>query len=236
MRQTPLAWVRGLILMGLAAAFSILANRLPAQERSGFIHGTVVGQSGAVIADARVEVASAEHKCETKSNPEGKFNCQLPPGRYRVTAVGYGFFPYRRATVNLEAPVHTFVTLRTVPGPARGTAVLESRDDIVGDRTSPVEYWEQVVNGDTDVVVRYHGAEMKEDRIAFRGPYLMLTMGTLAIYADEITCSNPIRTCTAKGSVMAEIGQERLEGATVDLDLPTRKLVLARDAVVVKAF
>jgi len=226
----------GLIWKGLPAVFSILAIVLPAQERGGFIHGTIVDPFGAVIVDARVEVASAEHKCETKSNVEGKFNCQLPPGRYRVTAIDPRFFSYRRATVILEASVHTFITVRTVPGPTRGASVPESKDDIVGDRASPVDYLEQAVNGDSDVAVRYHGAEMREERIIFRGPYLMLTMDAFAIYSDEMTCSNPIRTCTAKGSVIAEIGQERLEGATVDVDLLTRKLVLGPDARVVRAF
>lgn len=218
-----------------ATVFTITAV-MSAQERLGFIHGTVVDPSDAVIVGARVEVSSGEQKCETTSNAEGKFNCQLPPGRYRIIATDPRFFPYRRATVNLEVLAHASLKLRTVPGPTRGISVPHSGDDILGDATSPVSYQEQAIQGNADVVVRYHGSEEKEGKIIFRGPYLMLTVDTLAVYADEMTCSNPIRSCTARGSVIAEVGAERLEGTVLDLDLSTRKFVLTRDANVVRAF
>ena len=64
----------------------------------------------------------------------------------------------------------------------------------------------------------------------------MLTIHALAIYTDEMTCTNPIRTCTAKGSVVAELGEEQIEGRSVELDLSSRRLVLTRNAEVVKTF
>jgi carboxypeptidase family protein len=205
----------------------LAATTSVAQDRPGFIHGTLLDPAGAVFVGVGVEVSSQEHACKTTSNVEGKFNCQLPPGGYNVSATAQGLMPYRRATVNLKPSAHVFLKLRPVL--RRALPSVELPDPQIG-------YEEQLVSGSAEVLVRYHAVEKREGQITFHGPYLMLTIDALAIYADEMTCTNPILTCTAKGSVIAELGEEQIEGTTVELDLLSRKLVLTRNAEVVKTF
>src|SRR5262245_39622872 len=81
----------------------LVAPALVAQNKPSYIHGAVTDMHGFVIPGAHVEVSSEVQKCETTSNVEGKFNCQLSPGRYTVHASGHAFYSYRRATINLEA-------------------------------------------------------------------------------------------------------------------------------------
>jgi hypothetical protein len=208
------------------------ATVLVAQDSPGFIHGTVTDIHGYVIPEARVEVSSPDHECRTASNAEGRFNCELPPGVYDIIATGRSFLQYRRASVTLQAKAHVFLKLRTVPAPLAIFSVPPATQAPSGPK---IDYRTQKV-GSADVLVRYGSLTENGGQITFRGPYLMLTMDTLAVYADELSCSDPIRTCTAKGSVIAELGQEQLDGAALDLDLSSRKLVLTRDANVVRTF
>jgi hypothetical protein len=64
----------------------------------------------------------------------------------------------------------------------------------------------------------------------------MLSVGTLAVYAKEITCAEPIKICTARTDVSVEIGNEQLTGIAVEVDLGNGKLVLTRDPIVTRRF
>jgi len=228
--------------MKLAAGVLLsTAMLLPGQQPVGFVHGTVVDPAGAVFIGMVIEVSSQEHSCKSKSNQEGKFNCQLPAGRYNVVVSDENILPYRRATVNLQPSAHVFLILRPILGgaPISIDTVFPDGDPPPVAMTFPdpkIGYEEQFISGSADVLVRYSSTTKREGQVAFRGPHLMLTMDALTIYAEELSCSNPIRTCSGKGSVIVELGQERLEGVALDIDLFTRKLVLTRDANVTRTF
>jgi hypothetical protein len=181
-----------------------------AQERQGVVRGIVLDPHDAVVVGARVEVIAGEHRCATASNGRGEFRCELPPGKYSILASDFSIRPYRRATFNLEVSKEVFVKLRTVPGSAIALTVgPDGVRDVLLDPVGPVRYEESAIDG-FDVLVRYGASESQDSVITFHGPYLMLSTGALAVYADHISCSEPIRTCTATGSVRAELGIEEL--------------------------
>ena len=64
----------------------------------------------------------------------------------------------------------------------------------------------------------------------------MLTIESLTVYADQMICTNPLRTCAATGKVTAEVNGERIEGTKVEVDLVSRKLNLVRNAEIDRAF
>ena len=204
---------------------------LTAQQQLGFVHGTIVDPRGAVIPGARVNVSAKEGTCETRSDVAGKFNCQLPPGRYSVVATSTGFFPYRRAAIDLKASAHVFLKLHTVPGPMRGISVGTPFPE----EPDPTTYEDHTVAG-ADIGIRYSSVENKEAETIFHGPYLMLTIDTFSIYAEEISCSTAMRTCTAKGAVTAEVGAEALQGTQAVIDLMNRQVTVTREPLVIRTF
>jgi len=208
---------------------------LTAQQPTGFVHGMVLDPAGAVFVGIEIEVASRDHACKTTSNQQGKFNCQLPPGRYNVSATGRRLMPYRRATVNVEPSSHVFLKLRPVlrAAPLHILDVGPNKLNLPPDPT--IGYEEQAV-GNGDVLVQYTSSTKKDGQIIFRRPHLTLTIDALAVYADEITCSNPIRACTARGALIADLGEEQLEGTMLEIDVSSRKFVLTRDPNVARTF
>lgn len=222
------------IINGSILAF-LTAGALTAQMPSGFIHGTVIDPAGAVIFGLQIEISSGDFACRPTLNPEGKFNCQLPAGRYRVSVTGQGVMPYRRATVNLEASSHVFLKLRPVlrAAPIHILYVGPVKPNLPPD--PKIGYEEQAV-GDGDVLVQYTSSSTKDGRILFGGPQLALTIDALAVYADEMNCSNPIRTCTVTGAVTMDLGAEQLQGEMLELDVASRKFVLTRDPKVARTF
>lgn len=203
-----------------------------AQTRAALIRGVVLDPSEAVIVGARVQVFSEADRCETTSDEQGKFICRLPPGNYAIRAASSSFFPYRRASITLNAGANIFVSIRTVPGPTRG---IDVKGGVVEPGT-PVSHDGTVLADGTDVVVRFHEVEKKDGRSTFTGPYLMLSAGRLAMYADKLICTEHLDTCTASGSVLVELGEEQITGTELEIDLKTRKLLLRREPTVVRAF
>jgi hypothetical protein len=199
---------------------------LRAQQPHGYIHATVVDPSGAAWGGIGVEVLSPNLTCTTKSDGLGKFTCSLPPGVYRLQTTDANLMPYRRAPLTVLANDHLFVTIRPViRGAPAGLPDPRLNYEVV-----------QVSGG--EAVIQYSSTVSTglEPRRVFRGPNLLLSMETLAVSAVELVCPTPILRCQARGSVVAEIGGERLEGVSVDVDLVQRKMVLSRDASVERRF
>jgi hypothetical protein len=73
---------------------SALSGELPDQSLRGSISGTVVDQSGAVIAGARVRLASEGQSLipEALSGPDGQFSfANVAPGSFQITVTSAGF-------------------------------------------------------------------------------------------------------------------------------------------------
>jgi outer membrane receptor protein involved in Fe transport len=77
-----------------------------AQETTAGIQGTVKDQSGAVIANATLEVTSpaliGAHKATTDSSGAYRFSL-LPPGEYTLTVNASGFRAYKQTGITLSA-------------------------------------------------------------------------------------------------------------------------------------
>jgi outer membrane receptor for ferrienterochelin and colicin len=92
-RQKALAAIFAVFSSVLLMSGSVLAQT---QATSGQITGTVVDQSGAVVANATITATNTAtgFKQTTTSNGDGEYRLvQLPPGEYNVTAEGGSFQP-----------------------------------------------------------------------------------------------------------------------------------------------
>jgi hypothetical protein len=214
------------VLLALLAVTLIGAQ--PRGSQVGWIHGRIVALNGAVIPGVSVKLSSPVDQCETAANVEGKFHCQVSPGRYTISAAGIAILPYRRASVEVRIGEHKFITLSTVPPPP-------SDQNSIG--PVPLKY-ESILAGanGADLLIRFETSEKQARGTTFRGKYLMLSLDDLAIYASGITCSVSLQSCRAEGNVTVEIGHETLEGNQAELDIQNRTVKVTRDPVVVRKF
>jgi hypothetical protein len=211
---------------------------LSAQE-SQSIQGLVVDPAGGMIPGAKVEVFNDQNRCKTTSDSVGKFRCDLSAGRYKIVLSSEGFFPYRRAAVNLEPASEKFVKVRPAISMG-GIALTVGQDgvlrDVPLDPGNPPQYQDQLLDNGLDVVVRYDHEEKRGLQIEFSGLHLNLTAETLDISAEKILCSDPIRTCTASGSVVAQIGRSEFRDTQLIVDLSTRNVVLSGEPNISRTF
>lgn len=91
------------------------------------------------------------------------------------------------------------------------------------------------MNEATDALVRFEASTVAGDQVVFRGD-LMLSMEAVSIYADSITCSIQRSTCSALGSVRVDIGNDQLQGNSLEVDFSNRSLVLQREPTVTRTF
>jgi hypothetical protein len=108
--------------------------------------------------------------------------------------------------------------------------------DVPLDPGNPPQYQDQLLDNGLDVVVRYDNEEKRGLQIEFSGPHLNLTAETLDISAEKILCSDPIRTCTASGSVVAQIGRSEFRDTRLIVDLSERTVVLSREPSINRTF
>ena len=169
--------------MAKALLFAFLAVTLigaqPRSSQVGWIHGRVVDLHDAVIPGVKVKLLSRVDQCETAANAEGKFHCQLLPGRYTISAAGGPIQPYRRASLEVRGGEHKFINLSTVP---------PTDNDSIG--PVPMKHESLAVgNTGTELLIRFETSEKQERSTTFRGRFLMLSRDDLAIYANASTCS-----------------------------------------------
>jgi hypothetical protein len=202
------------------------------------LHGLVLDPAGAVFVGIDVAVTSQEQSCRAKTGAHGEFNCALAPGRYNVVVSAGFLVPYRRAMVEVRPSSHVFLKLRPVLGSAPHVLSVPPVDPEELRRRFPdpqINYEEQEVAG-ADVIFQYASSVRRESQIRFSGPHLSLTADALSFYADELSCSDPIKICTGTGSVRVDAGEEQLEGTSVVIDLSARRFELSRDPVVTRTY
>jgi hypothetical protein len=193
---------------------------------TAWVHGTVEDPQGAVLPDFTVTVASEHYTCQVESNTEGKFNCQVPVGEYRVTAKSPGFLPYQRGAIRLAAGDHKRLVIRppfAVPTEHNAKARAQ------------LKYKELPTKGGPNALLRYETSSQSPQGETFGGRHLMLSIDDLAVYAEQIVCT-PALSCRASGAVTVEIAGERLTGFEATVELSERSLILRREPTVLRHF
>jgi hypothetical protein len=123
----------------LSAAFVVvlcftLALRVNAQSNSGTISGTVLDPSGAVVANAPVEIHNPVSHFErsTTTDNSGKFNFpNVPFNPYHLSVTGAGFAPYAQdVELRSAVPVDIKINLK-VAGSSESVTVESSGGDLL---------------------------------------------------------------------------------------------------------
>src|SRR6266478_3853438 len=124
--------------------FAVVLSALPAsaQTQRGEVTGVVTDSSGALIPNAKVNLASAQigAKFDTLSNASGVYTIPLVPyGRYEMTVTAPGFATYTRPIVEVATgttnTVNVVLTIGEVTQEvtvAAGAVVLESNTSSIG--------------------------------------------------------------------------------------------------------
>lgn len=194
---------------------------------AAWLHGAVLDMRGAAIPGIQIRVLSGNREaCVTRSDADGKFTCEMAPGRYRITAYGVNILPYRRSSVTMDPEVHRWVVVRPVFVAPSDTNARDPALQYVEDQLTPVH----------DVLVRFDSSAQDSDRTIYSGEHLMLSFDTLTVYSRQISCSQPIRLCSAAGDVIVEIGNEQLTGTSAEIDFTTRRLTVTRQPTITKGF
>src|SRR5206468_3724705 len=94
------------------------------QLDSGTMSGAVSDTSRAPVAGASIQVKNLEDGAiyKTVSGPRGYTLSQLPPGKYELSVTSFGFKPYGRKdiviqagqTLRVDIPVGDFISLDTL--------------------------------------------------------------------------------------------------------------------------
>jgi hypothetical protein len=101
------------------AMLSVMAVRLPAQQATGAISGTVLDSSGATVPNAQITITNQDTGTvrSTVSNNEGLYNVpQVPPGTYAISTNAQGFSPIQIKDVLVTVGSETRVDLKIVVG------------------------------------------------------------------------------------------------------------------------
>ncbi len=99
------------------------------QSSTATISGTVVDESGAVVADVEVAAMNADTglRRQTTTNSDGYFTIPLlPPGRYTLTATRQGFSPVEIANIALNVNDHRSVRIQLKVGQVGETVNITS--------------------------------------------------------------------------------------------------------------
>ena len=106
-----------MVLLFLCAIISAPAS---GQTPTATLNGTILDEKGVVVVGARVTVVntSSSLQREAATNESGYFTVPLlPPGSYRLSALGNGFCPIEIEAVVLRANDQKSLKIQLTPGP-----------------------------------------------------------------------------------------------------------------------
>jgi hypothetical protein len=107
-------------LLILLILCSTLSAPVSGQTPTATLNGTILDEKGAVVVRARVAVVntSTSLQREVTTNDEGYFTVPLlPPGNYRLSALGDGFCPIEIQAIVLRANDQKSLKIQLTPGP-----------------------------------------------------------------------------------------------------------------------
>ena len=107
-------------LLVLLILCSTLSAPVSGQASTATLNGTILDEKGAVVVRARVAVVntSTSLQREVTTNDEGYFTMPLlPPGNYRLSALGDGFCPIEIQAIVLRANDQKSLKIQLTPGP-----------------------------------------------------------------------------------------------------------------------
>jgi thiol-disulfide isomerase/thioredoxin len=91
------------------------------QAATATLNGMILDEKGAVVVRARISLVnvSTSLQREATTNDSGYFNVPLlPPGNYRLSAMGDGFCPLEIRDIVLHASDQRSLNIRLTPGPS----------------------------------------------------------------------------------------------------------------------
>jgi hypothetical protein len=211
----------------IQAIVTCLVTLAPANAlQASWLHGTVLDQNNAAMPGIHV-IVSGPQKCDVQSGTDGTFNCQLAAGEYDLAAESMNTLPYRRATFYVKPSAHEYVVVRPV---FRGPSDIPTTDPKVYYTT----YSLSLPLGKREVEIRYRQLMDTPTGGRYLGPNLMLTMDYLSVYADVITCSQPIRTCFGEGRVTVDLGRDRISGTSIVINFVQGEITVTRDPTITR--
>lgn len=141
------------------------------QSNDAHLSGTLTDSSGATLSDVRVtaqpEAAPNAPPVSTTSTPDGHYNLQLPPGKYRVQ-FSLEVFSRRQLMVELSAGATRTLDVRLVLEPLSSSVVVTAQ---------AVPSTQQQTTAPTDIITR----EDIDERQAVMLPDVLLTSPGVAI-------------------------------------------------------
>jgi len=205
-----------------------LSNKLEAQTTtSGGLTGVVTDQSGAVVADADVQIKNTSEGTTQswKTDRDGMYHFHfLAPGRYVLTVAHLGFRGERRTIdVLLGPPVSVNITLRIATASSEVTVTgevplvhAENGDVSATMNQKQISEVPNPGNDLTNVVQLSPGAVMNTDN-NFGAAYSILGMpGNSYLYTINGTSDNDNgANLQLIGSLSLLLGQNQIEEATV---------------------
>lgn len=197
-----------LLLLGLLSTVD--------QNMTGWLHVTVMDQSGSLVPGIPMEITSAGGATQAKSNAEGRLDVAQTPGVVQIIFRGANTLPLPACTLEIKAGEHKYVVVRPV---FRGSSDSEKSEESV--HIDAID----VPNIHAAVLIRYSAKVHRGGQDNYTGRHVMISYDHLAVYSDRVVCIHASR-CTAIGHVRADIGMEHLEGLQADIDLASRNFHL----------
>lgn len=208
-------------------------NQTSGEEVMGYVTGSVLDESGAVIlVPEPVIVFKGKNKLtKVTVNENGLFEATLPSGTYDVTTEIPGFYPFRRAPFRVVGGTRIMINL--VPSRrylVRGTTVSTKKGVDVQAPRPRYEQFQVPPKLSLAGLIQYEIRQKVARQVRYR--FAVFSHNHLTVYADEILFDPKALRLTASGkSVIIEDGKRRMEvkGVAVSIDSGEARLEVIRE-------
>jgi hypothetical protein len=181
---------------------------------TGKLRGRTLDITGAVIPNAPIAIEGDSIKHEIKSNHLGRYEIELPPGQYRISARISGFQEFLRAPFAVRSGETSTINI-----------IAEFGKIIWEDEGAKASYDSlQLSNGQEmpmEVVIKYVRKRENEESTIYE--HATFSYEKWLVHAAEIILDRSSNYITAKGKVLLDDGRKLAWGEEVQMEITSNR-------------
>ena len=219
------------------ASVPIAAQSPLAVQAESKLKGKVMDFTEAVIPNAQIFIQNEHDTYKIKSNEKGRFEIDLPPGRYLIRAEIPGFVKFARAPVEVRSGQTQIINIIAEFASGayfyyNGPDAREEIEKLNRERAGLSPNYDSVTispgsEGALDMLIKYLKKNEENDSIIYDGA--VVSYDKWLLFATQVILQRGSNRLTAKGKVFLDDSNNRRWAKEVQIDFaasdPILKLV-----------
>jgi subtilase family serine protease len=208
-------------------------GNVPSIEKEGLLKGRLVDINKAILPGETIVISNKTNSWEVKTDLLGEYQINLPIGIYQITVKSPGFFPFQRASFQINENSSAVIDIQLIPtNEIICELVVDSEDkEIKAANSLNLNYDEFITdcfigNSNLNLIINFSNKQENKQLIEYTR--VVLSYNLFTVYADKMIFDKKSLLLKASENVVVREGEhnENLDVLEVKFGSCEPKIIL----------